>query len=69
MDNKNLNSRIAFLETKVDMLESELQYLNEILTQCGFPEGIATLKATVEDLLQEDPSELARRKKTGWDFL
>ncbi len=56
MDNKNLNARVAYLESKVDMLETELGYLNEILMQCGFPEGIATLKMTVEDMLQEDPS-------------
>ncbi len=51
----NLLSKVAGLETKVDMLESELSYLNEILTRCGFPEGIVTLKATVEDLLSENP--------------
>jgi hypothetical protein len=50
----NLLSKVAGLETKVDMLESELSYLNEILTRCGFPEGIVTLKATVEDLLSDN---------------
>ncbi len=56
MENKNLSARVAYLESKVDMLETELCYLNDILMKCGFPEGIATLKVTVEDMLQENPS-------------
>jgi hypothetical protein len=56
--NKNANnellSKIASLESHVDLLESELIYLNEILMRCGFPKGIATLKDTVEELLAEE---------------
>ena len=47
------NSIIAALETKIDMLETELSYLNKILIDCGFPEGISTLKETVEEMLEE----------------
>jgi hypothetical protein len=57
MDDGNKNelfSRIAGLESKVDLLESELFYLNDILVRCGFPEGIETLKATVEEILLEE---------------
>lgn len=50
---QELRARVAALESKVDFLESELIYLNEILCKCGFPEGIKTLKATVEELLHE----------------
>lgn len=50
---KELRSRVAALESKVDLLEAELVYLNEILMRCGFPEGIKTLKSTVEELLLE----------------
>jgi len=58
MDNtqNQLLSKIAALETKNDLLEAELMYLNEMLVRCGFPEGIKTLKETVEELLAEDPS-------------
>ncbi|MBS0652539.1 MAG: hypothetical protein JSR39_03335 [Verrucomicrobia bacterium] len=58
MDNNQnqLLSKIASLETKNDLLEAELMYLNEMLVRCGFPEGIKTLKETVEELLAEDPS-------------
>jgi hypothetical protein len=53
---KQLQSMVASLETKVDLLEAELTYLHQILIQCGFPEGIATLKMTVEELLSEEAS-------------
>jgi len=50
MDN---NHQVAILESRVDHLETELSYLNKILVQCGFPEGIVTLKETVVEMLQE----------------
>lgn len=49
----SLRATVAVLETKVDMLESELAYLNDLLVRCGFPEGVSTLKSTVEELLKE----------------
>jgi hypothetical protein len=56
MDNTlhQLKARVASLESKIDMLESELMYLNDMLVRCGFPEGIATLKETVQELLAEE---------------
>lgn len=56
MDNTlhQLKGRVASLESKVDMLESELMYLNDMLIRCGFPEGVTTLKETVQELLAED---------------
>ena len=46
-------NKIAVLESRVDHLETELSYLNKILIQCGFSEGIATLKESVLEMLQE----------------
>ncbi len=57
--NKELYRQIAGLESKVDHLESELYYVNEQLQKCGFPEGIQTLKKTIEELLVESPVELS----------
>lgn len=57
MDNHTLHqlkARVASLESVVDMLESELVNLNEMLIRCGFPEGIQTLKDTVEEVLREE---------------
>lgn len=54
MDNKiESNKKIASLESKVDYLEAELSYLNKILVECGFPQGIQSLKSTVEEVLSE----------------
>ncbi len=54
MDNKiELNKKIANLESKVDFLEAELSYLNKILIDCGFPQGLHSLKNTVEEILSE----------------
>ncbi len=46
-----LQTRIAFLESQVDLLETELTTLNELLVSCGFPEGTQTLKSTIEEIL------------------
>jgi hypothetical protein len=59
MDNNlhQLRTRVASLESKIDMLESELMYLNDMLIRCGFPDGVTTLKETVQELLAEDASQ------------
>ena len=63
--NNDLRSKVAHLESKVDMLEAELGYLNEMLVRCGFPEGITTLKATVEELLAEDGAAEWEQRQEG----
>lgn len=65
MDNTlhQLKARVASLESKIDMLESELMYLNDMLVRCGFPEGITTLKETVQELLAEDASQPNNRER------
>lgn len=49
MDN---SKKIAALESLVDYLKTEISYLNQILVECGFTDGIVTLKQTVEDFLK-----------------
>jgi prefoldin subunit 5 len=65
MDNTlhQLKARVASLESKIDMLESELMYLNDMLVRCGFPEGITTLKETVHELLAEDASQYKNHER------
>ena len=48
------NKYVAILETRVDHLETELSQLDSLLKKVGFPEGIATLKETAEELLRQD---------------
>ena len=52
-NNNELQNKVAHLESKVDLMETELSYLNEILLKCGFPKGINSLKETIEELLTE----------------
>lgn len=48
------NKYVALLESRVDHLETELSQLDHLLKQVGFPEGIATLKETAQEILEED---------------
>jgi hypothetical protein len=50
---ERLRAKIAALESKCDLLESEIIHLDRILRECGFPNGINTLKSTVEELIGE----------------
>lgn len=47
------NIMVAKLETHIDFLETEISYLNDLLVRVGFPEGIATLKETALELLND----------------
>lgn len=49
---------VAKQESKIDLLEAELIYLNRLLVNVGFPEGIETLKATAEELLRDSSENL-----------
>ena len=53
MDNKELQKKVARLESRLYQVESERSHLNTLLIDCGFPQGIQSLKATIEDLMAE----------------
>lgn len=55
--NDPMRAKIAALESKCDLLESEITHLDSILRKCGFPDGINTLKSTVEELIEEVRSQ------------
>ncbi len=54
---------IARMESRVDLLETELSYIHEMLIRCGFPEGITSLKDTMQELIEEGliPEEQKRK--------
>lgn len=54
MDNKRLLKKIAMLESKLDLIETEFDYLNKILIKCGFSKGIITLKESATELIAEN---------------
>jgi len=49
----DLKHRVAVLESRIDQLESELSYTNELLIKIGFPDGIQGLKETIEEVLSD----------------
>jgi len=51
---KELRATIAKLESKVDILESEVHQLNEMLIQFGFTKGIESLKRSIKEILRAD---------------
>lgn len=51
--NDLMRAKIAALESKCDLLESEITHLDSMLRKCGFPDGINTLKDTVQELIEE----------------
>jgi hypothetical protein len=53
MSTNELKQMTAFLESKVDWLETELGYLDQMLRKCGFPEGISSLKLAVLEVLKD----------------
>ena len=52
----DLKKLTAYLESKVDMLETEISYLDDMLRRCGFPEGIQSLKLAVNEVLKTKES-------------
>ncbi len=47
-----LRSKVATLESQLDMLLTERSHLNHLLLQCGFSDGILTLMKTVNDVIE-----------------
>jgi len=54
MKDRDLYRKIARLQSKLDMLETEIVYLNRILKRCGFKQGVETLKICALELLAEE---------------
>ena len=57
MNQQEIRAKLACLESKCDILETELEYLNRLLMRCGFSDGLQSFKMTVEALLREDADE------------
>lgn len=59
MDNEieKLKRRISELESINDQLASELRYLDDLLKEVGFEDGLITLKYAAIELLEEGPEE------------
>jgi prefoldin subunit 5 len=53
-DIEKLRMTVAQLESRIDQLESELAYLNKMLIQVGFEQGINDLKGAIGEVLEDE---------------
>ena len=58
MARDDLLKKISELESINDQLQAEIHYLDQLLRQIGFEEGLKTLKYAAKELLEEDLTEL-----------
>jgi hypothetical protein len=54
MEKEKMLKRISELETVNDQLLTELNYLDQLLKQIGFEQGLITLKAAAQELIEEE---------------
>ena len=54
MEREQMQKRISELETLNDQLVTELNYLDRLLRQVGFENGLMTLKAAAQELLEDE---------------
>lgn len=53
MDQDTLLKKIAKLESLCDQLQSEMNYLDQLLLEVGFEEGLKTLKSAALELIEK----------------
>ena len=58
MNKEEMQKRIAELESMNDQLLAELRYLDDLLRQLGFQEGLKTLKSAAKEMLDQDDREI-----------
>lgn len=54
MNNEPNEKKLAYLEFVHDQLLTELEDLDRLLRQSGFPEGICSLKEVANEMLEEE---------------
>ena len=57
MNKEQLLKRVSELESLNDQLVTELRYLDGLLREVGFEEGLKTLKFAAKELLHQDDTE------------
>jgi len=58
MHMNRLLDRLACLESINDQLSSELQYVDHLLREIGFVEGLDSVKKAAEELVEEQHPEI-----------
>lgn len=53
MNKRELEKRVAHLESINDQLTTELTYVDHLMRQVGFSHGLATVKATAKEIFEQ----------------
>ncbi len=54
MAKDDLQKKISELESLNDQLQSEIRYLDDLLKEVGFEEGLKTLKEAAQEMIDQD---------------
>lgn len=57
MTKEQMLKKISELESINDQLQTEIRYLDHLLRQVGFEEGLKTLKFAAQELIEQDRGE------------
>ncbi len=62
MTKEQMLKKISELESINDQLQTEIRYLDKLLREVGFDEGLKTLKFAAKELIEQDKHEQAERE-------
>jgi hypothetical protein len=54
MTKEQMLKRISELESINDQLQAEIRYLDQLLREVGFEDGLKTLKFAAQELIEQD---------------
>lgn len=54
MSQEKMLKKISELESINDQLQAEIRYLDKLLREVGFEEGLKTLKFAAKELIEQD---------------
>ena len=57
MNKGELIRKVAYLETVNDQVVAELHYVDTLLREIGFPDGLKTVKNAAKELLDKEKEE------------
>jgi hypothetical protein len=57
MTREEMLKKISELESINDQLQAEIRYLDQLLKEVGFEEGLKTLKFAAKELIEQDRLE------------
>ena len=57
MEKEQLLKKVAELESMNDQLQAELKYLDQLLRDVGFENGLTTLKTAALELIEDDQNQ------------